>query len=73
MSFGCTISVHCSKIEHILLYKECQNCVRKLYTNKIIFINDASTILLDFTNFEKIEIIESDYHNRGELLPYYSF
>ena len=45
----------------------------KLYKNAIIFINDNSTVLRDFTNFENIEIIQSEYHNRGKLLPYYYF
>jgi len=49
------------------------NCIRKFYSNKIIIIDDNSD-----QNFVKIdidlincEIVQSEYHQRGEILPYY--
>lgn len=56
-------------------WNECYRCIRKLYNNKIIIIDDNSNYKYVNNEQELIncEIIKSEYHGRGELLPYYYF
>jgi len=61
-------------------WKECYRCIRKFYpTNKILIIDDNSdkkylTQGIDsITELSNTTTIESEYPNRGELLPYYYY
>ena len=73
MMFGFIVSVHCENSEQKQFYAECYECIRKIYDNKIIFINDNSTVPITVDGFENVEVIDSEYLSRGELLPYYYF
>jgi len=58
-----------------LYWIHCYNCIRKYYKkNKILIIDDNSNYKY-ITNHElyKTIIINSEYHKRGELLPYYYY
>jgi hypothetical protein len=49
------------------------NSIRKYYTNKIIIIDDNSSINTVNSNLINTEIIISDFNGAGEILPYYYF
>ena len=54
---------------------ECVSCIRKHYPeNKILIIDDNSNYKF-ITNVQlyKTTVINSEYHKRGELLPYYYY
>jgi hypothetical protein len=53
----------------------CYTCIRKFYTeNEIIIIDDNSnTTFISPIPLYKTTIIQSEYPQRGELLPYYYF
>jgi hypothetical protein len=56
------------------LWQECYKCIRKIYDNPIVIIDDDSDsnflTTLEMTN---VTIIQSEYPRRAELLPYYYF
>ena len=57
-------------------WQECYKCIRKYYNNKIIIIDDNSD--KDFLNDGDIHLTNcyienSEFHSRGEILPYYYF
>lgn len=56
-------------------WKESYNCVREFYPdNKIIIIDDNSNYeFVTEMELKNTEIIQSEYHGRGELLPYIYF
>ncbi len=56
-------------------WKESYTCVRKFYPHVKILIIDDNSPYKSSNNFalENCEIIQSEYHGRGELLPYYYF
>jgi hypothetical protein len=57
-----------------LLWQECYKCIRKYYDNKIIIIDDNSdTSFLTQLDMIGVEIIQSEFPKRAELLPYYYF
>ena len=57
-----------------LLWQECYRCIRKFYTNKIIIIDDNSIPeFLTTIDMVNVEIIQSEFPKRGEILPYYYF
>lgn len=49
------------------------NSIRKLYTNKIIIIDDNSSINTVNGNLFNTEVIYSEFNGAGEILPYYYF
>lgn len=49
------------------------NSIRKFYTNRIIIIDDNSTINTVDGKLNNTEIIKSDFNGAGEILPYYYF
>lgn len=53
----------------------CYNCIRKHYQENHILIIDDNSNYNFITNKElyKTTIINSEYHQRGELLPYYYY
>ena len=63
---------HVSQPQHNQLYIECYNRVRKLYANKIYIIDDNSNkeILVNH-DMSNVEIIQSEFPGKGEILPYY--
>jgi hypothetical protein len=49
------------------------NSIRKFYTNKIIIIDDNSSINTVDGKLNNTEVIKSDFNGAGEILPYYYF
>jgi hypothetical protein len=49
------------------------NSIRKFYTNKIIIIDDNSSINTVDGKLSNTEIIKSEFNGAGEILPYYYF
>jgi hypothetical protein len=49
------------------------NSIRKFYTNKIIIIDDNSSINTVDGKLFNAEVIKSDFTGAGEILPYYYF
>jgi hypothetical protein len=49
------------------------NSIRRLYTNKIIIIDDNSSINTVNGKLINTEIIKSEFNGAGEILPYYYF
>ena len=54
---------------------ECYDCIRKFYPeNNILIIDDNSNYnYIKEKELYKTNIIKSEYHGRGELLPYYYY
>ena len=55
------------------LWMSSYQSIRKFYTNKIIIIDDNSTINTVNGRLVNTEIIQSEYNGAGEILPYYYF
>jgi len=49
------------------------NSIRKIYTNKIIIIDDNSSLNTVDGKLNNTEIIKSEFNGAGEILPYYYF
>jgi hypothetical protein len=49
------------------------NSIRRFYTNKIVIIDDNSTINTVDGKLTNAEVIKSDFNGAGEILPYYYF
>jgi hypothetical protein len=49
------------------------NSIRQFYTNKIIIIDDNSSINTVDGKLSNTEIIKSEFNGAGEILPYYYF
>lgn len=49
------------------------NSIRKIYTNKIIIIDDNSSINTVDGKLVNTEVIKSEFNGAGEILPYYYF
>ena len=49
------------------------NSIRKFYTNKIVIIDDNSSINTVDGKLVNAEVIKSDFSGAGEILPYYYF
>lgn len=49
------------------------NSIRKFYTNKIIIIDDNSSLNTVDGKLNNTEIIKSEFNGAGEILPYYYF
>jgi hypothetical protein len=49
------------------------NSIRKFYTNRIIIIDDNSTINTVDGKLINAEVIKSEFNGAGEILPYYYF
>ena len=65
---------HVNSIITNMLWQECYKCIRQFYTNRIVIIDDNSNskflTTLDMLN---VEIIQSEFPKRAEILPYYYF
>lgn len=55
------------------LWISCYNSIRKFYTNKIVIIDDNSTINTVNGKLTNTEVITSEFNGAGEVLPYYYF
>jgi hypothetical protein len=75
-SFGFIITRHVNSEKTNRYWNHCVKCLRSLYpAKKIIIIDDNSNynfIKADF-DYQNVEIIQSEFKSRGELLPYYYF
>ena len=75
-NYGFIITRHVNSEKTNKYWNNCVKLLRTFYPNKwIIIIDDNSNkeyIKADH-NYKNIEIIESEYKGRGELLPYYYF
>lgn len=73
--FGFIILRHVNSEKTNRYWIECYSCIRRIYDNKIVIIDDNSDKTFLNTPFELIncEIVDSEYPKRGELLPYYYF
>jgi hypothetical protein len=49
------------------------NSIRKIYTNKIVIIDDNSALNTVDGKLVNTEIIKSEFNGAGEILPYYYF
>jgi hypothetical protein len=76
MSYGFIITRHVNSELTNRYWNECVRCIRKLYPfRKIVIIDDNSDynfIKSDFP-YTNVEVIQSEFPKRGELLPYYYF
>lgn len=75
-NYGFIILRHVNNELTNLYWKECIKCIRKFYNNTIIIIDDNSNqyfINDDNVNLKNIFVINSDYHKRGEILPFYYY
>lgn len=75
-SFGFIITRHVNSESTNRYWNHSVKCLRSLYPlKKIIIIDDNSNynfVKADF-NYKNIEIIQSEFKGRGELLPYYYY
>ena len=74
--FGFIITRHVNSELTNKYWNNCVQCLRRFYPyRKIVIIDDKSKkeLVIPFYNYENVEIIESEFPGRGELLPYYYF
>jgi len=74
MTYGFIITRHVNSVLTNQYWNECIQCIRTFYPKKkIIVIDDNSKkeFVKDFYHYQEVEIIESEFPQRGELLPYY--
>ena len=75
-TYGFIITRHVNSEITNKYWNHCIKCIRTFYPyRKIVIIDDNSNqdFLISFHNYENIEIINSEFPGRGELLPYYYF
>ena len=72
---GFIILRHIKTILHNEIWQECYNCIRKFYPkHPIIIIDDnSSNEFISEKIDDNLEIINSEYPGKGELLPYYYY
>jgi hypothetical protein len=79
-TIGFIILRHVNSEKTNMYWQTCYKCIRKFYPeNDIIIVDDNSNY--EYINHEyindqelyKVKIIQSEYHGRGELLPYYYY
>ena len=75
-SYGFIILRHVNSEQTNKYWNTCVKCLRRLYSfRKIVIIDDNSN--KEFLNaeheYKNIEIIQSEFPKRGELLPYYYY
>jgi hypothetical protein len=74
--YGFIITRHVNSELTNKYWNNCVKCIRQFYPyRKIVIIDDNSNqdFIQSFYNYENIEIIQSEFPGRGELLPYYYF
>jgi len=75
MSIGFIILRHVNNEMTNQYWQHCYECIRQYYPeHKIIIIDDNSDeSFITYKKMYNTTIIESEYHKRGELLPYYYY
>lgn len=64
---------HLRNIRDNDLWISSYNSIRKFYTNKIVIIDDNSSINTVDGKLVNTEVIRSEFNGAGEILPYYYF
>jgi len=76
MTYGFILTRHVNSDITNRYWNECVRCIRRLYPfRKIVIIDDNSNqefVKSDFP-YTNVEVIQSEFPKRGELLPYYYF
>ena len=75
-TYGFIITRHVNSETTNKYWNNCVRCIRRFYPcRKIVIIDDNSNkeFLIPFANYTNVEIVESEFPGRGELLPYYYF
>jgi hypothetical protein len=75
-SYGFIITRHVNSEKTNKYWNKCVRCIRSFYPlKKIIIIDDNSNYNLVKADFEydNIQIVQSEFPGRGELLPYYYY
>ncbi len=72
-SYVFVILRHIRNVRDNDLWISSYNSIRKFYTNKIIIIDDNSSINTVDGKLINTEIIKSEFNGAGEILPYYYF
>jgi hypothetical protein len=76
-TYGFVITRHVNSEKTNKYWNECYSCIRKFYpSNIVVIIDDNSkyeyiTPLPDTPPLTNVFFIQSEFHGRGELLPYY--
>lgn len=76
MTFGFIVLRHVNSELTNQYWNECVQCIRRLYPlKKIVVIDDNSKkeFVKAFYEYKNIQYIQSEFPQRGELLPYYYF
>jgi len=75
-TYGFIITRHVNSEKTNKYWNNCVRCIRMFYPyRKIVIIDDNSNteFLKPFANYINVEIVQSEFTGRGELLPYYYF
>lgn len=72
-SFVFVILRHLRNVRDNDLWISSYNSIRKYYTNKIVIIDDNSSINTVDGKLFNTEVIKSEFNGAGEILPYYYF
>ena len=75
-NYGFIITRHVNSEKTNRYWNECVRCIRRFYPyKKIVIIDDNSdqSLVKEDLPYKNIEIIQSEFPGRGELLPYYYF
>lgn len=73
MSYGFIVTRHVNSEKTNRYWNQCLKCIRRFYPyRKIVVIDDNSNpeYVQSFHSFQNVDIIQSEYHGRGELLPF---
>jgi hypothetical protein len=73
-NFGFIITRHVNSLKANKYWNQCVKCIRTLYPfKKIVIIDDNSKkefVKADF-EYQNVEVVQTEFHGRGELLPFY--
>jgi hypothetical protein len=75
-NYGFIITRHVNNERTNKYWNNSVACIRRLYPDtKIVIIDDNSNMDLvkSFQEYKNVEVVESEFKGRGELLPYYYF
>ena len=73
-TFGFIVLRHVNSESTDVLWQQCCRCIRKIYNNPIIIIDDNSNKnIVSKNTFDNCSVIESEFPKRGEILAYYYF
>jgi hypothetical protein len=74
-TIGFILLRHVNSPQTNIYWQECYDGIRKFYPENDILIIDDNSNYEYITNKDlyKVKIIKSEYHGRGELLPYYYY